>query len=279
MKNIFDKIYLVGHGTPACLCGNILQEFNIPFTFLDCNENKYSFTKKRLQKIGIETKRLKSCVDILCNEIASILVLSVNNTYLFPSKILNKPNIIIINYHNSLLPYFRGMHAEAWAIFNGCQHTGITWHLVDEDIDRGEIIFQEDIKITDSMTSIALLQAQAYRAMSCFKQNIDKIFAGDLHLFANKHDKGSIYYKKDIPGGGILDLEWSNEKIWCFLRAMDYGPYYNLGYPLIKLGDRKYSWKKYSRKDWKDKKAGINFKSNIIAINDSIYLEDVFEVF
>lgn len=278
MKNIFDWIYLAGHGTPARMCADILQKFNLPFTFLYCNESKDLFTKKKLDKSGVAQKPLASYIDILFNESRHILVFSVNNTFIFPANLLEKNNITIINYHNSILPHFRGMHAEAWAIFTGCEKTGITWHLVDENIDTGGILFQVPIKITDSTTSIGLLQAQACMAMNCLKKNMDKILAGDLQPRQNQNECGSIYYKKDRPGNGILDPEWAPDKIWQFLRATDYGPYYNLGHPIIRIGEKNYSWKKYRRKNCMAKSGTINFKDNQIVVNDAIHLEGVHEV-
>lgn len=45
------------------------------------------------------------------------LVISAHNYYLFPAEILQKPNLKIINYHNSLLPLHRGLNAQMWSIF------------------------------------------------------------------------------------------------------------------------------------------------------------------
>lgn len=278
MKNIFDWIYLVGHGAPARMCADILLKFNLPFTFLNCSERNDLFSQKKLGKSGVEQKPLATHIDALFNESRRSLVLSVNNTFLFPARLLKKNNITIINYHNSMLPHFRGMHAEAWAIFTGCSETGITWHLVDENIDTGGILFQVPIEITDSITSIGLLQAQASLAMDCLKKNLDKILAGDLQPLQNKKERGSIYYKKDRPGNGILDPDWPTDKIWRFLRAMDYGPYYNLGLPIIRIGAKNYSWQKYRRKTDMEKAETISFKDNKIEINNSIYLEDAHEV-
>lgn len=278
MKSIFDKIYLVGHGAPPCLCADVLKGFNLSFTFLYDTKVDSSFAIKRMKKFGIEQRPYKSCLDILLNENKRTLILSVNNLCIFPGDLLKNKNITIINYHNSLLPHFRGMHAEAWAIFSGCRKSGITWHLVDENIDTGSILFQESLAITDSMTSLALLHAQTYKATHCFKQNIDKILTGEFCPRDNNYEEGSIYYKRDIPGGGILEPGWTSEKIWRFLRAMDYGPYYNLGLPVIKIGRKKYSWRKYYRMGCNNQERTISFQENKIVINNTIYLEDIYEL-
>lgn len=47
-----------------------------------------------------------------------------------------------INVHGALLPHYRGMHATFYAIMNGEKEMGITFHLVNEWMDAGDIIGQ-----------------------------------------------------------------------------------------------------------------------------------------
>ncbi len=53
------------------------------------------------------------------------------------------------NLHASLLPQYRGAAPINWAIINGENKTGVTTFFIDEKIDTGEIILQEEIAITD----------------------------------------------------------------------------------------------------------------------------------
>src|SRR6185312_8386052 len=50
----------------------------------------------------------------------------------------------IVNVHPSLLPAFPGAHAIEDALAAGVGTTGVTVHLVDEGLDSGEIITQEE---------------------------------------------------------------------------------------------------------------------------------------
>jgi len=52
-----------------------------------------------------------------------------------------------VNIHPSLLPYYRGPTPVEWCIENKEKHTGWTLHQISEEIDRGEILYQEVIKI------------------------------------------------------------------------------------------------------------------------------------
>jgi phosphoribosylglycinamide formyltransferase-1 len=53
----------------------------------------------------------------------------------------------MLNVHPALLPAFPGTSAVADALAWGVKVTGVTVHLVDEQIDHGPVVFQEAIEI------------------------------------------------------------------------------------------------------------------------------------
>jgi len=57
----------------------------------------------------------------------------------------------LVNFHWSLLPYYRGPIPTHWCLENREQKTGITLHRLTPEIDKGEIIHQEieDIALDD----------------------------------------------------------------------------------------------------------------------------------
>lgn len=58
----------------------------------------------------------------------------------------------IINIHPSLLPAFPGAHAVRDALAAGATVTGATVHLVDEGVDTGPVIRQQEISIPTGIT-------------------------------------------------------------------------------------------------------------------------------
>lgn len=58
----------------------------------------------------------------------------------------------LINTHPSLLPNFPGAHAVRDALTAKVDKTGVTIHLVDEGVDTGEIIIQQEIAIEPADT-------------------------------------------------------------------------------------------------------------------------------
>jgi phosphoribosylglycinamide formyltransferase-1 len=53
----------------------------------------------------------------------------------------------IVNVHPALLPAFPGASAVADALAWGSKVTGVTVHLVDEEVDHGPIVFQEAVRV------------------------------------------------------------------------------------------------------------------------------------
>lgn len=75
---------------------------------------------------------------------------------IIPPAILNIPPLGCINVHASLLPKYRGAAPIQWAIINGENKTGITTMLMDEGLDTGDMLLQEEIDISDEDTAYTL---------------------------------------------------------------------------------------------------------------------------
>jgi phosphoribosylglycinamide formyltransferase-1 len=62
----------------------------------------------------------------------------------------------VINVHPSLLPAFRGLHAQRQAVEYGVKVAGCTVHFVSEEIDGGAIIAQAVVPVHDDDTEASL---------------------------------------------------------------------------------------------------------------------------
>lgn len=66
---------------------------------------------------------------------------------MLPKVVWQMPEYGTFNLHASLLPNYRGAAPINWAIINGERKTGVSTFFIDEKIDTGEMILQEEIEI------------------------------------------------------------------------------------------------------------------------------------
>ena len=61
----------------------------------------------------------------------------------------------IVNCHPGKIPYYRGVDCVRWSLLNG-ENIFITLHLVNEGIDTGNIIVQEEVPIFENDTIVTI---------------------------------------------------------------------------------------------------------------------------
>ncbi len=81
----------------------------------------------------------------------------------------------IINSHPSLLPQFPGAHAVRDAIGAGVKVTGCTVHFIDEGVDTGKIIAQEQVEVLPGESEAALHERIKTVERSLLPQSIERL--------------------------------------------------------------------------------------------------------
>ena len=115
---------------------------------------------KRADKLGIPHLNIKSADENQIIQIfeawrVELIVLAGWMRIISPKLIEAFPNRII-NLHPSLLPKYKGLHAIERALNSGDTETGVSVHYVNEELDGGEIILQQEVPILpdDSVESL-----------------------------------------------------------------------------------------------------------------------------
>jgi phosphoribosylglycinamide formyltransferase-1 len=62
----------------------------------------------------------------------------------------------VLNIHPSLLPSFSGLHPQRQALDHGAKLSGVTVHLVTEQLDAGPILLQRSVPVLDDDTEDSL---------------------------------------------------------------------------------------------------------------------------
>lgn len=68
---------------------------------------------------------------------------------MLPEVVWNMPPMGTLNLHGSLLPQYRGAAPINWAIINGEKITGVTTFKLKHEIDTGDVLLSEEIKIEE----------------------------------------------------------------------------------------------------------------------------------
>ena len=80
-------------------------------------------------------------------DIAPDMVILVAFGQILPKEIIEFPRAGCINVHPSLLPRFRGAAPINWTLIRGDQRTGVTILRMDEGVDSGDMLLQEDTSV------------------------------------------------------------------------------------------------------------------------------------
>ena len=100
---------------------------------------------------------------------------------MLPKSVWNFPEFGTFNLHASLLPQYRGAAPINWAIINGEEKTGVSTFFLDEKIDTGAMILQEQINIDASENVESLHDRLMSLGSKLVVKTLDEIAKGDVH--------------------------------------------------------------------------------------------------
>ncbi len=97
---------------------------------------------------------------------------------ILPKAVIDYPRLHCLNIHPSLLPKYRGAAPLNWQIINGETKTGVTIMLMDEGMDSGDILLQEETELGATETYGELHDRLAQRGAFLLTKTIDQITEG-----------------------------------------------------------------------------------------------------
>ena len=91
----------------------------------------------------------------------------------------------MVNVHPALLPEYKGYHPVPYVILNEEKVHGITAHLINEEVDAGDIIQKESFPI-NTFSTLRSLQYEVNKRMPEFLRKLfDKIIEGNIDYSPN----------------------------------------------------------------------------------------------
>ena len=99
---------------------------------------------------------------------------------MLPEVVWNMPPMGTINLHASLLPQYRGAAPINWVIINGEKQTGVTTFKLQQEIDTGNILLQEKIKIGDEENAGELHDRMMELGADLLLQTVNELVKNNL---------------------------------------------------------------------------------------------------
>ena len=232
MKSVYKNIVIIGYGKIAIKILEYVNDFSkdmgYQLLFIEHEKQLISVMQQVCADAEVAYERIvenKKLEERLVSIADKTLIISANNNYIFPQSVLNNEKLVIINFHNALLPNYPGRNAPSWAMYNGEKETGITWHFVNNEIDAGNIIAQSSCVIGENDKAYQLTKRLMDLSYDCFCNFFEDLITNNVTGIAQKKQAyRKIYLSKDIPGNGRFDIEKdTGEYIYRLLRSTDYG--------------------------------------------------------
>jgi len=111
---------------------------------------------------------------------------------IIPKWMLDLPRLGCINLHGSLLPKYRGAAPIQWAVAMGEEITGNTTMLLEEGLDTGPILIQQQIRIPPDQTAVDLFHELSVLGAPLVVETLSGLADGRLKPTPQDHSKATL---------------------------------------------------------------------------------------
>jgi methionyl-tRNA formyltransferase len=146
-----------------------------------------------------------------CRELKLDLIASVSPTQIFKGELINLPKHGCINIHTAKLPKYRGLYPTYWAMACGEKTIGISIHYMEEGIDTGRIILQDEVEIPPCTTMDQMLRATKLKGVELLLRAIRQIAESTVQAF---YPEGEGSYFSFPTPDSYKDFKSRGYKLW-----------------------------------------------------------------
>ena len=111
---------------------------------------------------------------------------------ILPKDIIDGPPLGCVNVHPSLLPKYRGAAPMNWTLIRGETKTGVTVMRMDEGVDSGDILLQEETPVEPGETYDRLHDRLAVLGAQCLLRAIEGLAAGTIRRVPQDHSRATL---------------------------------------------------------------------------------------
>ena len=228
--------FLIGNQTRLIQCGEILLDLGHRIVGVISSDPVIQpWCREKNLQLNPQDEFI---VDVLRREDFDYLF-SIDNFQLLPKEVLSIPRKMGVNFHDGPLPRYAGSNATNWALINGETEHGVTWHVLTEKADAGDILSQRIFPVSRGETAFSL-NAKCFEAsIQSFAELVEGLAEGRVVSRAQDIARRTFCPLWKRPHAAALILwDQSAEDIHNLHRGLDFGNYPNpLGLPKLYLGD------------------------------------------
>lgn len=226
------KVVLVGNGFMASYCARTLSgpdsRYDLVYLLVDGGPRRVGtglevFAEKTGLPYRVVSSLRETEVVELFESVRADLLVSICNSLVAPDSILALVRKTV-NFHNSPLPKFAGFHSCTWALAMGEKTYGVSFHVINGEIDGGPLLAQSFFPISEGMNARDLLIESIDRGLSLFKSDLSKILDLETPGVPQEAEQRSYFAPEMLPNDGFVNLAWSASEFANHLRAFDYRP-------------------------------------------------------
>ncbi len=138
-----------------------------------------------------------------------------------PEEVLNIPQIISINVHASLLPRYRGAAPINWAIINGEEQTGLSIIKMNAQMDAGDVIACQSMRIDEEDTSFSLRERMKQISPDFLIETIKKIEAEKGEMQTVSQNPAQVTFAAKITKKlGVIHWNKTSREIHNLVRGL-----------------------------------------------------------
>ena len=133
---------------------------------------------------------------------------------IIPKWMLDLPRLGCINLHGSLLPKYRGAAPIQWAVAMGEQVTGNTTMLLEEGLDTGPILLQQQILIRPEQTAVDLFHELSVIGAPLVVETLAGLADGTLKAQPQDHSQATLARILDREDGRMDFAAHTAIELW-----------------------------------------------------------------
>ncbi|OJF15835.1 methionyl-tRNA formyltransferase [Couchioplanes caeruleus] len=151
-------------------------------------------------------------------EAAPDVIVATNWRTWIPPQIFNLPPRGTLNIHDSLLPAYAGFSPLIWALINGEKEVGVTAHMMNDELDAGDIVLQRAVPVgpTDTTTDLFHKTLELFGPITV--DGLALIASGRTDWVKQDRSKASFFHKRSTEDIRI-DWNWPAEDLERLVRA------------------------------------------------------------